>query len=70
MDNEILTMYKNYFTLLENVGTARKAIRNSLIVLDFLNDVSKTPDIALYLEPNDIKYVEKYLSCFNNCLNP
>lgn len=69
MDNDILNMFRNYFETLENVGNVKDSVRNNLIVLDFINEFVKLPENVAYLEDDDIAYINKYVNCFNNCLN-
>jgi len=69
MDDVILTMYENYFKALEEGGHINKGLLNLLIVLDFINEVSNNEDVLAYLEDDDLIYLDKYIKCFNNCLN-
>lgn len=70
MDDAILKMYVNYFKMLEVKGISSKSMFRQLVLLDFLNEVSKDEEIYPYLEDEDILYINSYTKCLlNNCLN-
>jgi len=70
MDEVILNMYNNYFKLIESTGHCNHIVLNTVILLDFLNELSKDKGALVYLSNDEVEYINKSVDCFiNNCLN-
>lgn len=66
MSNNLYSMLKDYFNNLFYSGYTRQEITDKIVLLDFIENLTKYPDFQLYATCEDILIIETLLNYINN----